>query len=359
MVTVEKPFSWNRPLDVRWPQHTRHRTRLPWLSACCAVAEGADVQPGAVGAVAAVLRDCQRRVAVCGGREGMPRSLASVYAATIALFQSELRRVRGFVADTGPQQQARGYGVSTADNFAVSRDGTTLFLCRVPFDNVFVFDVASGALRHTLPFGRECFALFVCVSDDDDGLVFVFEWDHFTVLAPETLAPGPVTVFRPLVFHEMSVACVNRSVIAIASPEHPNGAHLYSRDGFEPLGTLGGATCSDVRSVCFLNAGRDLALCDMGKHRVAVFAIARRVMLRMFRLDGFEMPRNIAATLDNEIVCINAHGECVVFGDRGGGALTIPPPPRSEHRLWGVQRLGASDGLVVSAHCSSFFNVVT
>jgi hypothetical protein len=151
MVTVEKPFSWNRPLDVRWPQHTRHRTRLPWLSACCAVAEGADVQPGAVGAVAAVLRDGPRRVALCGGREGMPRSLASVYAAIIALFQSELRPVRGFVADTGPQQQARGYGVSTADNFAVSRDGTTLFLCRVPFDNVFVFDVASGTLREVLP----------------------------------------------------------------------------------------------------------------------------------------------------------------------------------------------------------------
>jgi hypothetical protein len=335
------------------------------LSACCAVAEGADVVFGGGGAVGAALRDGPRRVAVCGGREGMPRSLASVYAATITLFQSELRPVRGFVADTGPQQQARGYGVSTADNFAVSRDGTTLFLCRVPFDNVFVFDVASGTLRVTLPFGSEYCPLFVCVSDDDDGLVFVFEWDHFTVLTPQTLAPGPVTVISPLAFHDMPVACVNRSVIAIAGPNHPNGAHLYSRDGFEHLGTLGGknageAACEDVRSVCFLNGGRDLALCDMEKHRVVVFAIARRVAVRIRRLDGFEMPRSIAAALDNEIVCINIHGACVVFGDDGGAVtIPLPPPPRDDLRLWGVQRLGASNSLVVSGNCSSFFLVVT
>jgi hypothetical protein len=131
------------------------------------------------------------------------------------------------------------------------------------------------------------------------------------------------------------------------------------------LGTLGGknageAACEDVRSVCFLNGGRDLALCDMEKHRVVVFAIARRVAVRIRRLDGFEMPRSIAAALDNEIVCINIHGACVVFGDDGGAVtIPLPPPPRDDLRLWGVQRLGASNSLVVSGNCSSFFLVVT
>jgi hypothetical protein len=49
-----------------------------------------------------------------------------------------------------------------------------------------------------------------------------------------------------------------------------------------------------------------------------------------------------------------------VFGDDGGAVtIPLPPPPRDDLRLWGVQRLGASNSLVVSGNCSSFFLVVT
>ncbi len=70
--------------------------RLLWLRSCCAVAEGAGVPlphdvtvpdaslrcPPDV-CVGAVLGDALHRVAVLGGREGMPRSLGSVYGAAV------------------------------------------------------------------------------------------------------------------------------------------------------------------------------------------------------------------------------------------------------------------------------------
>ena len=216
-------------MDVRWLHSTRHRTRLPWLSACCAVAEGAEVVFGGGGgnggAVAAALRDCPRRVAVCGGREGMPRSLASVYAAIITLFQSELRLVRGFSAETPPSPETRA-AHSTSGSFAISRDGTTLFVCRI--GAVFAFDIATGALRKTLPFGRgEFWPSHVCVCDDD-GLVFLFEWDRITVLKPE-LSRLCVICSRALEFGALSVACVNRNVIAFAGPRQDPGASLLCR----------------------------------------------------------------------------------------------------------------------------------
>jgi hypothetical protein len=71
--------------------------RLLFLKAVCAVAEGADVPlsyaaPDASSSLSshvcgsAVLGDALRRVAVLGGREGMPRSLGSVYGGSVTRF---------------------------------------------------------------------------------------------------------------------------------------------------------------------------------------------------------------------------------------------------------------------------------
>jgi hypothetical protein len=81
---------------VAWPLMSEG-VRLLWLQSCCAAAEGADVPlseavpdassrccPGVC--VAAVLGDAERRVAVLGGREGMPRSLGSVYGGSVTRF---------------------------------------------------------------------------------------------------------------------------------------------------------------------------------------------------------------------------------------------------------------------------------
>ena len=85
--------------------------RLCWLQSCCAVAEGADVLlsrtdtldasspcPPAV-CVGAVLGDALHRVSVLGGRDGMPRSLGSVYGGAVTRFLG-VGRVVSRVIDT-------------------------------------------------------------------------------------------------------------------------------------------------------------------------------------------------------------------------------------------------------------------
>ncbi len=112
-----------------WPLSSEG-VRLCWLRALCAVAEGAAVPPAhAVGGghapdacVSAVLGDVERRVSVLGGREGMPRSLGSVYAASVTRFLGGgLRGVVCRVIDT-PGVLPWSNGV------AVSRDGSTLLV---------------------------------------------------------------------------------------------------------------------------------------------------------------------------------------------------------------------------------------
>jgi sugar lactone lactonase YvrE len=72
--------------------------------------------------VAAVLGDPLHRVAVLGGREGMARSLGSVYGGAVTRFLGgSLRGVVSRVIDT-PDVRSSGNGV------AVSRDGCTLLV---------------------------------------------------------------------------------------------------------------------------------------------------------------------------------------------------------------------------------------
>jgi hypothetical protein len=112
---------------------TSEVARLLWLQSCCAVAEGADVpqsrmlprassycSPGVC--VAAVLGDALRRVAVLGGREGMPRSLGSVYGGSVTRFLGG--GCRGIVSRVIDMPGVKSWG----NGVAVSRDGSTLLV---------------------------------------------------------------------------------------------------------------------------------------------------------------------------------------------------------------------------------------
>lgn len=57
-----------------------------WMRACVAIAEGSTVPNSTRVSVAAALGDAVHRVAVTGGRAGVPRSLGSVYAGSVARF---------------------------------------------------------------------------------------------------------------------------------------------------------------------------------------------------------------------------------------------------------------------------------
>jgi hypothetical protein len=70
--------------------------------------------------VVAVLGDAERRVAVLGGREGMPRSLGSVYGGAVTRFLGgALRGAVSRVIDTPGVK-------SSCNGIAVSVDGCTL-----------------------------------------------------------------------------------------------------------------------------------------------------------------------------------------------------------------------------------------
>jgi hypothetical protein len=159
---------WQVPdADVPAPPADAHRhshaplcastARLWWLRALCAVAEGADVPlshavldvgssapsrcpPGVC--VAAVLGDALHRVAVLGGREGMPRSLGSVYGGSVTRFLGGgLRGVESRVICV-PGTASRYVG---GGGIAVMRDGQSVLLSRPYGDGHNVLQVALAS----------------------------------------------------------------------------------------------------------------------------------------------------------------------------------------------------------------------
>jgi hypothetical protein len=115
------------------------------------VAEGADVPlshatlgrcPPAL-CVAAVLADAEHRVAMLGGREGMPRSLGSVYGGSVTRFLGG--SFRGVVTRVLPL----GDITTHISSVAVACSGSTLLVsCELPncptYD-IHVLDAADGS----------------------------------------------------------------------------------------------------------------------------------------------------------------------------------------------------------------------
>ena len=100
--------------------------RRAFLKAACAVAEGADVVDAArfargtpAACVATVLNDAECRICALGGREGLPRSLATVHGGAVTRY---LGGMRGEVR--------RRFRVCEWDvgGMAVARDGTAVLL---------------------------------------------------------------------------------------------------------------------------------------------------------------------------------------------------------------------------------------
>jgi hypothetical protein len=168
-----------------------------WLRSCCAVAEGADVALSHTApdtsshwspdvCVSAVLGDAQRRVAVLGGREGMPRSLGSVYGGSVTRFLGG--SCRGFASRVIATAGLKSY----SNGVAVSRDGSTLLVsdCSGRSHAIHEFrvddgsrlrvvglGVGDGPLRFDSPFQARVAS---------DGFVFVAELDknRVQVLTP-------------------------------------------------------------------------------------------------------------------------------------------------------------------------------
>jgi hypothetical protein len=150
---------------------------LEFLRALCAVAEGADVRrahaqltaASAAACVSAVLGDPCGRLSIFGGRVGLPRSLGSVLGSAVVRFLGGFRGT-----------ESRRIPAPHCDNIAISRDGTTLFMCGGfrGYNHLNTYSVATGALLRTIggwgdgPLQFK-YAGQICIAPDD----FVFVLD--------------------------------------------------------------------------------------------------------------------------------------------------------------------------------------
>lgn len=168
--------------------------RLQWLTALCAIAEGAAV---AAAAAHPALRAAATRMAVFHGRDALPRSLGSVYGCFVTLFLGSSFRVRR-------------HGIIDASRIAVSPDGATLYYIRKHSRNLYACSVTvPSSARALLPVGVEL--RDVCVAPD--GAVFVAGLPTVEV----TLSPLAVREFADdAAYGERSRAdgvCANNDVV--------------------------------------------------------------------------------------------------------------------------------------------------
>jgi DNA-binding beta-propeller fold protein YncE len=300
------------------------------------VAEGADVPLShAVPAtssrcppdvcVAAVVGDALRRVAVLGGREGMSRSLGSVYASSVARFLGgSLRGVVSRVIDTAGVQ-------SSCDGVAVSRDGCTLILSDYSgFSHaIHVFNTADGSRRHVvgglgggpLYFNRP---REVCIAPDD----FVFVAD--------SLNHRVQVLTLTLDFHSFvgvgqlsgpAGVCANADVVVVSEClvhrisvfKRGDGALLrrFGSRGSGPGGLM------SPHGLCFMSGDRHVAVTEWGNHRVSVFSIDG-TFVRHVGVGVLRDPAGVACSAFDELVVADTgNRRVVVFSASGDPVMTF------------------------------------
>jgi DNA-binding beta-propeller fold protein YncE len=310
--------------------------RLLFLKAVCAVAEGADVPlshavPGATSAfppdvcVAAVLGDALRRVSVLGGREGMSRSLGSVYAGSVTRFVGgSLRGVISRVIDT-PGVKSNTNGV------AVSRDGCTLVVSDLARGShtIHEFDVGDGSRRRivgSMGGGPLQFKAPYQVYIAADDFVFVADcWNHrVQVLTPRLdfhcfvgagELSGPVGV------------CANADVVVVSEFAAHRVAVFNRRDGalLRRFGRAGSDDCQlrHPHGLCFGSGHRHVAVCDWGKRRVSVFSVDGQ-FIRQVGVGILDGPIGVACSAYDELVVADSRrGRIFVFSDAGELLMTF------------------------------------
>ncbi len=264
--------------------------------------------------VAAVLGDAERRVAVLGGREGMPRSLGSVYGGSVTRFLGgSLRGVVSRVIDTP--------GVIVwSCSVAVSRDGTTLLVADSEGEShtIHEFAVADGLRRRVIggkgkgPLQFDAPAQVWVASDD---FVFVVDCGNHRV---QVLTPR-------LDFHAFvgvgqltnpAGVCANADVVVVSECYPVNRIAVFDRgDGtlrrrFGRPGWSDG--CLDFpNGLCFLPGDRHVAVADLENHRVSVFSVDGD-FIRHVGVDVLYRPSGVACSAFGELVVAVQDG-VVVF----------------------------------------------
>ncbi len=304
--------------------------RLLFLKAVCAVAEGAGVPlshavPDASSrcppdvCVAAVLGDALRRVAVLGGREGMSRSLGSVYGGSVTRFVGgSLRGVVSRVIATP--------GVWSGSNgVAVSRDGRTLLVSDKSGGShaIHEYGVVDGSRRRVVgsmgdgPL-RFHFPYQLWIAPDDFVFVADLENDRVQVLTPTLDFHGFVGAGE---LRGPSGVCANADVVVVSEMPADRISVFNRRDG-ALLRRFGSPGSGDGEILCAIGAclmpgDRHVAVVDWLNDRVCVFSIDGE-FIRHVGVGVLNRPHGVACSaFDELIVADTGNRRVVVFSDVG------------------------------------------
>jgi WD40 repeat protein len=296
---------------------TKQGAREPVLQAVCSCTEGAAVVvPKGAPALAAALQD-RARFSVLGGREGLRRSVGSVFAARVVLF-------------LGPSfertlQPLFGHYHSSADSVLCFYDtsrvlttstGRTINVLRAA-DSAFLHSISGGG-RRPLEFNdiRQ-----VCTSSD--GFVFVADGrnNRVVVLTPQLGFHGVIGVH---VLDRPEGVCVGDDVVVVSEELRHCITVFRRRDGalLRRFGSARGRVASSkLRSpgqLCFMTASRCVAVANRGHYRVSVFT-AEGVFIR--HIGGNFIVRSIVCSAFDELV-VASTSEVYVY-DRSGTACRV------------------------------------
>jgi DNA-binding beta-propeller fold protein YncE len=272
--------------------------------------------------VAAVLGDALRRVGVLGGREGMPRSLGSVYAGVVTRFLGG-----GLVLDVS---RVITTGLTACGNgMAVSRDGSTLLFSHGGFDYgpqaIHSFSVADGSRLRVVGSGGSGplqFSSPCQVWIDTDDFVFVADWgnDRVQVLTPALDFHGFVGVGS---LHRPAGVCANADVVVVVSESHPvTRISVFDRRGGSLLRRFGSVGSGDgeldmPRGLCFIHDDRHVAVADSFNNRVSVFSVDGQ-FIRHVGVGILRSPQGVAcSTVDDLVVADVGNGRVAVFSGSG------------------------------------------
>ncbi len=271
--------------------------------------------------VGVVLGDALHRMTVLGGREGMPRSLGSVYAAVVTRFLGGgLRGVVSRVINTR----------SSSNGIAVSVDGCTLLVSDSSYGGshaIHELSMADGSRRRVVGGKGDGPLQFNCprqVFIAPDGFVFIADGGNNRV---QVLTPT-------LDFHsfigqgELVVpagVCANADVVVLSNYDAHRIA-VFNRDGDGSMVRQFGCRGSDdgqmqhPAGLCFMSDDRHVAVADPDNHRVNVFSVDGE-FIRHVGVGVLRCPRDVACTAFDELVVTDTDCGCLRLFSTAGDLL--------------------------------------
>jgi DNA-binding beta-propeller fold protein YncE len=262
--------------------------------------------------VAAVLGDALHRVSVLGGREGMSRSLGSVYGGSVTRFLGGgCRGVESRVIAT--------HGVRACSNgVAVSVDGSTLLVLDYNGGShaIHEFDVADGSQRRViggagngpLQFNRP---LQVWVASD--GFVFVADSgnNRVQVLTPTLDFHAFIGVGQ---LHRPAGVCANADIVVVSDM---SGVSVFNRRDGARLRRFGRGVLLCAVGLCFMSGGRHIAVADCGSNCVSVFSVDGEAIRRVGRGVLLNPQGVVCSAFDELVVADTSNRRVAVLSSSG------------------------------------------